>query len=68
MSNAPISVEVISGGMTIRTNSGGTDFNGLRLVTNANGEVSLLGYVRDADDSSGQIRRAGGQPRKDTRT
>ncbi|HTV43496.1 MAG TPA: LamG-like jellyroll fold domain-containing protein [Candidatus Sulfotelmatobacter sp.] len=44
ITNAPVSVQVIYGDMTIRTNSGGTDFTGLRLTTDANGEVSLIGY------------------------
>ncbi|MFZ0827852.1 MAG: immunoglobulin domain-containing protein [Verrucomicrobiia bacterium] len=45
LSNAPVSVEVISGDMEIRTNTGGSNFKGLRLTTDTNGEVSLLCYV-----------------------
>jgi len=47
LTNAPISVEVVSGDMEIHTNAGGTDFKGLRLTmtTDTNGEVCLRGYV-----------------------
>jgi hypothetical protein len=45
LSNAPVSVEVIAGDMELRTVSGGDNCKGLRLTTDANGEVSLIGYV-----------------------
>ena len=45
LSNAPVSVEIIEGDMELRTASGGDDYKGLRLTTDSNGEVSLIGYV-----------------------
>ena len=45
LSNAPVSVEVIAGDMELRTVSGGDNYKGLRLTTDANGEVSLIGHV-----------------------
>jgi alpha-tubulin suppressor-like RCC1 family protein len=45
LSNAPISVQVIAGDMTLRTTSGGTNYQGLRLTTDVNGIVSLIGYA-----------------------
>jgi alpha-tubulin suppressor-like RCC1 family protein len=45
LSNAPVSVEVVAGGMKLRTTSGGTDYTGLRLTTDTNGEVALIGYA-----------------------
>jgi hypothetical protein len=44
LSNAPASVEVIEGDMELRTVSGGDNYTGLRLTTDANGKVSLIGY------------------------
>ncbi len=43
LSNAPVSVEVFAGDMTLRPQSGGTDYPGLRLTTDADGEVSFVG-------------------------
>ena len=45
LSNAPVSVEVITGDMELRTISGGNNSKGLRLTTDINGEVSLIGYA-----------------------
>ena len=45
LSNAPVSVEVISGDMELRTVSGGSDYNALRLTTDTNGAVTLIGYA-----------------------
>jgi alpha-tubulin suppressor-like RCC1 family protein len=45
LSNAPVSVEVIAGDMELRTVSGGDNYKGLRLTTDTNGEVSLIGYA-----------------------
>ncbi len=45
LSNAPVSVEVISGDMALRTVRGGSDYNALRLTTDANGAVTLIGYA-----------------------
>ena len=45
LSDAPVSVEVIAGGMELRTVSGGDNYKGLRLTTDADGEVSLIGYA-----------------------
>jgi hypothetical protein len=45
LSNVPVSVEVIEGDMALRTVSGGDNYKGLRLTTDANGEVSLTGYA-----------------------
>jgi alpha-tubulin suppressor-like RCC1 family protein len=45
LSNAPVSVEVIAGDMELRTVSGGNNYKGLRLTTDVNGEVSLIGYA-----------------------
>ena len=47
LSNAPVSVEVIMGDMELRTVSGGDNYKGLRLTTDANGEVSLIGYAEE---------------------
>ena len=51
LSNAPVSVEVIAGDMELRTVSGGDNYKGLRLTTDTNGEVSLIGYA-DQDFSN----------------
>jgi alpha-tubulin suppressor-like RCC1 family protein len=51
LSNAPVSVEVVAGDMELRTVSGGDNYKGLRLTTDINGEVSLIGYV-DQDFSN----------------
>jgi len=57
LSNAPVSVEIISGDMELRTNSGGTNFKGLRLTTDTNGEVSLIGFAdNNLVNTSCQIR------------
>ncbi len=45
LSNAPVSVEVVAGDMELRTASGGDNYKGLRLTTDANGEMSLIGYA-----------------------
>ncbi len=45
LSNAPVSVEVVAGDMELRTVSGGDNYKGLRLMTDVDGEVSLIGYV-----------------------
>jgi alpha-tubulin suppressor-like RCC1 family protein len=45
LSNAPVSVEVIAGDMELRTQTGGDNYKGLRLTTDANGEVTLFGYA-----------------------
>jgi len=45
LSDAPVSVEVIYGDMELRTNSGGNNYKGLRLVTDTNGEVAVIGYA-----------------------
>lgn len=45
LTNAPVSVEVISGDMELRTETGGLDYKGLRLTTDTNGLVSLIGYA-----------------------
>jgi len=45
LSNAPVSVEVITGDLELRTASGGDNYKGLRLTTDANGEMSLIGYA-----------------------
>jgi hypothetical protein len=45
LSNAPVSVEVIAGDMQLRTSSGGDNYEGLRLTTDANGEVSIFGHA-----------------------
>ena len=44
LNNAPASVEVIEGDMELRIVSGGDNYKGLRLTTDANGKVSLIGY------------------------
>ncbi|MGP8218816.1 MAG: immunoglobulin domain-containing protein [Limisphaerales bacterium] len=51
LSNAPVSVEIIAGDMELRTVSGGDNYKGLRLTTDANGKVSLTGYA-DQDFSN----------------
>jgi hypothetical protein len=45
LSNAPVSVEVTAGDMELRTVSGGTNYKGLRLTTDADGGVSLIGVA-----------------------
>ena len=45
LSYAPVSVEVIAGDMELRTVTNGISCKGLRLTTDANGEVSLIGYA-----------------------
>ena len=45
LSNAPVSVEIISGDMELRTVSGGSDYNALRLTADTNGAVTLIGYA-----------------------
>jgi hypothetical protein len=45
LSNAPVSVEVIAGDMELRAISGGDNYKGLRLTTDINGEVFLIGYA-----------------------
>ena len=45
LSNAPVSVEVISGDMELRTVSGGSDYHALRLTTDTHGAVTLIGYA-----------------------
>ena len=45
LSNAPVSVEVISGDVELRIASGGSGDKGLRLTTDTNGEVTIIGYV-----------------------
>jgi alpha-tubulin suppressor-like RCC1 family protein len=56
LSNAPVSVQVVAGDMTLRTVSGGTNYQGLRLTTDANGDVSLLGYDSSINDTGDLIR------------
>ena len=57
LSNAPVSVEVISGDMELRTVSGGSDYNALRLTTDTNGAVTLIGYAdRYIDDPNCLVR------------
>ena len=57
LSNAPVSAEVVAGDMKLRTARGGDDYNGLRLTTDANGEVTLVGYAdRYAIDTNCQVR------------
>ena len=57
LSNAPVTVEVISGDMELRTNSGGDNYKGLRLTTDVNGEVSLIGYAdRHFDNTNCLVR------------
>ncbi len=43
--DAPVSVEVTAGDMELRTVRGGDNYSGLRLTTDADGKVSLIGYV-----------------------
>jgi len=45
LSNAPVSVEVISGDMELRVVSGGDNHTRLRLTTDSNDEVFLIGYA-----------------------
>ena len=45
VSNAPVSVEVVQGDMELRAGSGGNSYKGLRLNSDAAGEVSLVGYA-----------------------
>jgi len=45
LSNAPVSVEVISGDMQLRTAHDGEGYKGLRVKTDAEGEVALIGYA-----------------------
>ncbi len=45
LSNAPVSIEVIGGDMQLRTVSDGNNYKGLRLITDGDGEVSLIGYA-----------------------
>jgi alpha-tubulin suppressor-like RCC1 family protein len=45
LSNAPVSVEVVSGDMQLRTANGGSNYKGLRLTTDGDGEVRLIGYA-----------------------
>jgi alpha-tubulin suppressor-like RCC1 family protein len=45
LSNAPVSVEVIAGDMELRAVSGGDNYKGLRLTTDTNGGVFLIGYA-----------------------
>ena len=44
LSNAPVTVEIVSGDMELRTVSGGANLKGLRAQTDANGQVALIGY------------------------
>ena len=48
LSNAPVSVEILAGDMALRTVSGGNNYQGLRLTTDGNGEVSLIGYAKES--------------------
>ena len=43
--DAPVSVAVTAGDMELRTESGGDNYRGLRLTTDTDGKVSLIGYV-----------------------
>ncbi len=45
LSNAPVSVQVIAGDMALRTVSGGTNYQGLRLTSDVNGRITLIGYA-----------------------
>jgi alpha-tubulin suppressor-like RCC1 family protein len=45
LSNAPVSVEVVAGDMELQTTNNGTDYSGLRLMTDTNGKVSVIGYA-----------------------
>ena len=45
LSNAPVSVEVISGDMELRMISGGANMKGIRVTTDVNGQVSLIGFA-----------------------
>ncbi|MGB7745826.1 MAG: Ig-like domain-containing protein [Verrucomicrobiia bacterium] len=57
LSNAPVSVEVIAGDMELRTVSGGDNSKGLRLTTDANGEISLIGYAdQNVSNPNGVVR------------
>jgi alpha-tubulin suppressor-like RCC1 family protein len=45
LTNAPVSVEVVSGELDLRMNHGGVNLQGARLTTDTNGEVSLVGFA-----------------------
>jgi hypothetical protein len=45
LSNAPVSVEVIAGDMELRAVTNGVNYTGLRLTTDTNGMVSLIGHA-----------------------
>ena len=57
LSNAPVSAEVVAGDMELRTAGGGNDYEGLRLTTDVNGEVALIGYAdRYAGNTNCRVR------------
>jgi alpha-tubulin suppressor-like RCC1 family protein len=57
LSNAPVSVEIVMGDMELRNASGGGDYKGLRLTTDAKGEMTLIGYAdRHASNTNCLIR------------
>ena len=57
LSGAPLSVIVSQGDMELRTASGGDNYKTLRLTTDGNGEISLIGYEdRYAADTNCLVR------------
>ena len=54
--NVPVVVQVISGDLRLRTTRGGMDYPGLRLMTDAQGELSLIGFAKALDHPSCVVR------------
>jgi probable HAF family extracellular repeat protein len=62
LANAPVSLECLGanasgGSFYVLTNSGGTQLSGLRTTTDANGNVSVIGYLNSPSENfAGEIR------------